>query len=225
MSSRNERAAQVLITARARRSVLPTLPDDVRPRSAADAYAIQDAVADAIGPIGGWKVGAKDAVAELAPDGVRAGLDGHLDTLTRKQLVRPHADAHVSYRFNHILIRDAAYQGLLKRTRATLHERFVDWADRVNRDRDRQEEPGGHDCGAEPGRRGDRGRERGHADLRRTPERTAESSTKASITSPDPATSQGPRPVSATPVDGNRWALARDTIGTAPTPLAVTRNV
>jgi len=64
MSSRNERAAQVLITARARRSVLPTLPDDVRPRSAADAYAIQDAVADAIGPIGGWKVGAKDAVAE-----------------------------------------------------------------------------------------------------------------------------------------------------------------
>src|SRR5439155_19320405 len=38
------------------------------------------------------------------------------------------------------LIRDAAYQGLLKRTRATLHERFVDWADRVNRDRDRAAE-------------------------------------------------------------------------------------
>jgi class 3 adenylate cyclase/tetratricopeptide (TPR) repeat protein len=83
---------------------------------------------------------AKDAVAELAPDGVRAGLDGHLDTLTRKQLVRPHADALASYRFNHILIRDAAYRGLLKRTRATLHERFVEWADRVNRDRDRAAE-------------------------------------------------------------------------------------
>src|ERR671932_181585 len=82
----------------------------------------------------------KDAVAELAPDGVRDGLDGHLDTLTRKQLVRPHADAQVSYRFNHILIRDAAYQGLLKRTRATLHKRFVEWADRVNRDRDRAAE-------------------------------------------------------------------------------------
>src|SRR5919197_3399338 len=82
----------------------------------------------------------KDAVAELASDGVRAGLDGHLATLERKQLVRPHADAQVSYRFNHILIRDAAYQGLLKRTRATLHERFVEWADRVNRDRDRAAE-------------------------------------------------------------------------------------
>jgi tetratricopeptide (TPR) repeat protein len=82
----------------------------------------------------------KDAVAELATDGVRAGLDGHLATLERKQLVRPHADAQVSYRFNHILIRDAAYQGLLKRTRATLHERFVEWADRVNRDRDRAAE-------------------------------------------------------------------------------------
>jgi class 3 adenylate cyclase/tetratricopeptide (TPR) repeat protein len=82
----------------------------------------------------------KDAVAELAPPAVRPGLDGHLESLTRKQLVRPHADAHVSYRFNHILIRDAAYQGLLKRTRATLHERFVDWADRVNRDRDRAAE-------------------------------------------------------------------------------------
>src|SRR5919202_937890 len=78
----------------------------------------------------------KDAVAELAPDGVRPELDVHLETLTRKKLVRPHADAQVSYRFNHILIRDAAYQGLLKRTRATLHERFVEWADRVNRDRD-----------------------------------------------------------------------------------------
>src|ERR687887_159498 len=82
----------------------------------------------------------KDAVAELAADGIRTGLDGHLATLERKQLVRPHADAQVSYRFNHILIRDAAYQGLLKRTRATLHERFVDWADRVNRDRDRAAE-------------------------------------------------------------------------------------
>src|ERR687887_897538 len=82
----------------------------------------------------------KDAVAELAADGIRTGLDGHLATLERKQLVRPHADAQVSYRFNHILIRDAAYQGLLKRTRATLHERFVEGADRVNRDRDRAAE-------------------------------------------------------------------------------------
>jgi class 3 adenylate cyclase/tetratricopeptide (TPR) repeat protein len=77
----------------------------------------------------------KAAVIELAPAGVRAEMDAHLDALTRRQLVRPYADAQAGYRFNHILIRDAAYQRLLKRTRATLHERVVDWADRVNRDR------------------------------------------------------------------------------------------
>ena len=44
------------------------------------------------------------------------------------------------YRFHHVLIRDAAYNGLLKRARATFHERFVDWADRVNRERGREAE-------------------------------------------------------------------------------------
>ena len=33
------------------------------------------------------------------------------------------------------MIRDTAYDGILKRARADLHERFVDWADEVNRDR------------------------------------------------------------------------------------------
>ena len=45
------------------------------------------------------------------------------------------AGAH--YRFAHVLVREAAYQGMLKRTRAALHERFVGWADQVNSDRDR----------------------------------------------------------------------------------------
>jgi tetratricopeptide (TPR) repeat protein len=44
------------------------------------------------------------------------------------------------YRFSHVLIRDAAYNGLLKRARATFHERFVDWADRINRERGRETE-------------------------------------------------------------------------------------
>ena len=81
------------------------------------------------------------AVEELAPDSLQAGVADRLETLARKQLVRPHAGAlEGGYRFNHILIRDAAYNGLLKRSRASLHERFVDWADRVNRDRDRAAE-------------------------------------------------------------------------------------
>ena len=41
------------------------------------------------------------------------------------------------YRFHHILIRDAAYNSLLKRARAGLHERFVEWVDERNAETDR----------------------------------------------------------------------------------------
>jgi class 3 adenylate cyclase/tetratricopeptide (TPR) repeat protein len=79
------------------------------------------------------------AVAELVPDVVRPEVESHLVSMTQKQLVRPElAESDLDYRFHHILIRDAAYQGILKRARATMHERFANWAERVNRDRDRQ---------------------------------------------------------------------------------------
>ena len=81
----------------------------------------------------------EDAVRELVPDAVRDRVPELLAALGRKQFVRPErTDGQESlYRFHHILIRDAAYAGLLKRTRATLHERFADWGERVNADRDR----------------------------------------------------------------------------------------
>ena len=40
---------------------------------------------------------------------------------------RPPADVDETYRFRHLLIRDAAYDGLPKGERAELHERFADW--------------------------------------------------------------------------------------------------
>jgi tetratricopeptide (TPR) repeat protein len=83
---------------------------------------------------------AEDAVRHLAPDAVKPGLSDHLSALDRKQLVHPApsaAEGESSHRFHHILIRDAAYNGQLKRSRANLHERFVEWADEVNADRDR----------------------------------------------------------------------------------------
>ncbi|HET6684477.1 MAG TPA: adenylate/guanylate cyclase domain-containing protein, partial [Gaiella sp.] len=82
------------------------------------------------------------AVRELVPDAVRDRVPDLLAALTRKQFVRPErADGQESlYRFQHILVKDAAYAGLLKRTRATLHERFADWGERVNADRDRATE-------------------------------------------------------------------------------------
>jgi predicted ATPase/class 3 adenylate cyclase len=78
------------------------------------------------------------AVEELAPEAVQPAVPEHLGSMTQKQLVRPlQAGAAREYRFHHILVRDAAYQGILKRARATFHERFADWAERVNRERDR----------------------------------------------------------------------------------------
>jgi class 3 adenylate cyclase/tetratricopeptide (TPR) repeat protein len=85
---------------------------------------------------------AHEALESLVDENVRPQLDTCLSTLVAKQLVRPEpsADGERHLRFEHILIRDAAYQGLLKRARATLHERFVDWAEVVNRERDRETE-------------------------------------------------------------------------------------
>ncbi|MGH3014703.1 MAG: AAA family ATPase, partial [Gaiellaceae bacterium] len=86
---------------------------------------------------------ALDAVQELVPDLAGEDVTAHVAALVQKQLVRPQGasvDGERTFRFHHILIRDAAYQGILKRARVTLHERFVAWADRVNRERDRESE-------------------------------------------------------------------------------------
>ena len=82
------------------------------------------------------------ALESLVDEAVRPELDAALSALGDKQLVRldPAAPGDRRYRFEHILIRDAAYQALLKRSRAVLHERFVDWAERVNRERERETE-------------------------------------------------------------------------------------
>jgi len=84
----------------------------------------------------------QDAVEHLAPDEIRPQVPATLAGLTGKQFVRPDLSAvdEVRFRFNHALIREATYGGLLKRARALFHERFVEWADRVNRERGREME-------------------------------------------------------------------------------------
>jgi len=72
----------------------------------------------------------RGAVAELAPPPVAAGIDEHLAALQRKEVVEPENTLWIDepvFRFHHVLIRDAAYRGLLKEARAQLHERFADW--------------------------------------------------------------------------------------------------
>jgi class 3 adenylate cyclase len=57
-------------------------------------------------------------------------VDPALEALVRKELLRPDRHAFAArdgFRFRHGLVRDAAYGGLSKSTRADLHERFGDW--------------------------------------------------------------------------------------------------
>jgi class 3 adenylate cyclase/tetratricopeptide (TPR) repeat protein len=70
-----------------------------------------------------------DAVSVLAQeDDARTDLKPALAALCGKQLIRrAEAGAADDFHFSHILVRDAAYARLLKRTRARLHERFATW--------------------------------------------------------------------------------------------------
>ena len=79
----------------------------------------------------------REALVGLAPD---APLDELLEELERKDLVRPDRGSDEAYGFRHILIRDAAYQGLAKERRAELHENLADWLVDARRDRLREYE-------------------------------------------------------------------------------------
>jgi len=79
----------------------------------------------------------RDALVQLVDAELRPRLADSLGTLTAKQLVRP-VDAGEFYRFGHAVIKDTTYGSLLKRTRASLHEAFVAWAEPVNRERGRE---------------------------------------------------------------------------------------
>ncbi|MGK2850557.1 MAG: adenylate/guanylate cyclase domain-containing protein [Candidatus Limnocylindrales bacterium] len=82
-----------------------------------------------------------DAVMELVGDELRPGVPTHLGALKAKQLVRPATGSEEeTFRFGHVVIKDTAYGSLLKRQRATLHQQFVDWAERDNEARGRSTE-------------------------------------------------------------------------------------
>jgi len=79
----------------------------------------------------------RESLAGLAPD---APLEDLLEALERRDLVLPDGASDEAYRFRHMLIRDAAYQGLAKERRAELHESLADWLTEARRDRLREHE-------------------------------------------------------------------------------------
>ena len=70
-----------------------------------------------------------DTVVEVVPATARAEAPDRLGSLAAKHLIREEhtPDEENDYRFDHLLIRDAAYASVLKRSRAELHERVADW--------------------------------------------------------------------------------------------------
>lgn len=78
------------------------------------------------------------AVTELSPEDARPAVGTSLQTLQRKELIRPEASSFAgedAFRFSHLLVRDAAYESMPKRSRADMHERFASWLERVAGDR------------------------------------------------------------------------------------------
>jgi tetratricopeptide (TPR) repeat protein len=80
----------------------------------------------------------RGAIVELSPEHERAGVAAALISLSRKDFI--HADQSLfagddGFRFDHILIRDAAYAAVPKQLRADLHERFARWLERMVADR------------------------------------------------------------------------------------------
>jgi class 3 adenylate cyclase/tetratricopeptide (TPR) repeat protein len=72
-------------------------------------------------------------VGELVPVAVRPAVDDNLAALLNKGFIRRvQSDfaGEESFRFRHLLIRDAAYESLPKARRAELHQRFAVWLER-----------------------------------------------------------------------------------------------
>jgi AAA ATPase domain len=66
-----------------------------------------------------------DALKHLAPEPLTERLTDTLQSLVRTDVIRPIAEQ--TFRFKHLLLRDAAYEALPKERRADLHERFAEW--------------------------------------------------------------------------------------------------
>jgi predicted ATPase/class 3 adenylate cyclase len=75
----------------------------------------------------------RGAIDELVEPELKAQVGVRLSALVARELIHPEVTslADEGYRFDHILVRDAAYGALLKRERAVLHERFAEWAERT----------------------------------------------------------------------------------------------
>jgi class 3 adenylate cyclase/tetratricopeptide (TPR) repeat protein len=84
------------------------------------------------------------AVDSLVDADIRPRVGAHLQTLVRKDLIRPERSTLAgedAFGFHHLLIQEAAYLGAPKDVRATMHERFAAWIEATAGDRLPELEP------------------------------------------------------------------------------------
>ncbi len=80
----------------------------------------------------------RGALVELVDGADPAALDAHLEALVRKQLIAPDGGRSAggpTFSFSQALVRDVAYEGMLKARRADLHARYADWLERAEGER------------------------------------------------------------------------------------------
>ncbi|HUG46980.1 MAG TPA: AAA family ATPase [Candidatus Limnocylindria bacterium] len=96
-----------------------------------EAYVLE--AASVVGKVFGW-----GAVHALTDEAVHDAIGAHLQSLMRKQLIRPRhgeRDDEDTFEFTHAVTRDAAYGRIAKSDRARLHARFATWLQEERRDR------------------------------------------------------------------------------------------
>ena len=103
-------AAEVLLEARRTRHWLTALPQGAQPTTDDEAYAIQDRVAQALGEVGGWKVGAATPDSEPFRGPIQAAMIFDTESIPANLLHLIGVEAELAYRFAHDLPpRDTPY--------------------------------------------------------------------------------------------------------------------
>lgn len=99
-NDRMRQAAELLLAARRDTEPIENLPEALRPHSLEEAYALQDIVATAFGPIGGWKIGAPspDATPLFAPMPLLGGFASSGQTLAESYRRYRGVEAEIAFR-------------------------------------------------------------------------------------------------------------------------------
>jgi 2-keto-4-pentenoate hydratase len=98
-------AAELLLEARRTTTPIDDLPESLRPHTLPEAYFVQDTIAEAMGAIGGWKVGVPkpDATPLFGPMPLLGGFARSGDTLSEIFRRMRGLEAEIAFRFGHDL--------------------------------------------------------------------------------------------------------------------------